>query len=78
MSPHVLAILAAALAGGLAVYLFYATKPASYDEPKYVYLAGARVQQVSGHGASRVRIAVAAGALLACLTFVAGALSTLP
>lgn len=76
MSAPLLPILVAALAGGLTVYLYFATRPAAYDEPKYIYVYGARVEQVAGGGA-RPRVLIALGALLACLVFLAGAVSTL-
>lgn len=73
MSAPLFTVAVAALAGGLAVYIFFASKPTAYDEPRYLYPMGARVEQVSGGGA-RARILIAAGALMACLIFLAGAI----
>jgi hypothetical protein len=72
-----LALLVAALAGGLTVYLYFATRPAAYDEPADVVVNGITMQQVAGAGGARHRVLIALGALLACLVFLAGALSTL-
>lgn len=76
MSHPVLAVAIAALAGGLGVYIYFATRPAPFDEPKYVYLAGARLQLVSG-AVPRRRVLIALGAFAACLVFLTGSLSTL-
>ena len=71
-----LLLLAAALAGALGVYLYFATRPAALEQSRYVYPLGARVELVSAAGA-RPRVLLAFGALLACLIFLAGSLSTL-
>jgi hypothetical protein len=77
MSHPAFALIVAALAGGLIVYIFFATRPTAYDEPKYVYTAGVRVEQVSGTASARPRVLLAIGALLACLIFLARAVSSL-
>ena len=77
MSAPLLVVLAAAIAGGLAVYLYFATRPAAYDEPSYRMAGGVRIQQVAGAGGARSRVLIALGALAACLIFIGGSLSTL-
>lgn len=69
-----LPLIVAALAGGLVVYIYFATRPAPYESPRVIYPLGARVEHVAGAGRS---VLLAAGALLACLIFLAGSLSTL-
>lgn len=78
MTSAPLSLLVAALAGGLVVYLYFTMKPAGYDEPADVIVGGVSIQQVAGAGGARPRILLAIAALVVCLIFIAGSLSTLP
>ncbi len=70
-----IAMLVAALAGGLVVYIFFAARPGPYDQPVDVFSGGVRIQQVAGFTGARWRVAVALALLVACLAFLAGAIA---
>lgn len=74
MTHPLLALIVAAIAGGLLVYLYFITKPAAYDEPNHIVVGGVSMEQVAGAGGARPRVLIALGALAACLVFLAGAL----
>jgi hypothetical protein len=67
-----LPLLLAALAGGLMVYLYFASRPRSYDEPIGMTVDGVTIWQAAGYRLTRARLAIALGALAACLFFLLG------
>lgn len=69
-------LLVAGLAGGLIVYLIFATRPDALDDGyRPAFIDGVTIWHAVTRKTERAKLAIAGGALLACLVFLAGALS---